>query len=204
MVKVLALIPCKSHSRRMPNKNTTSFCGGPPLVYWTMKAAEDSNIDKAIVSCDSWSDIYNMENLPKLSKVEFVDRPLELAKDDTSTIDVILHHIKNFPEYDVIMLLQCTSPLRKTHHINEALKQFKNDLTSDCLISVDKNYNENGAIYIARREFLEKHKTWYVRGSNTSLYVMSNSSSIDINTLEQFCIAEAIQKEIDKGDVILL
>lgn len=116
--KILAIIPAREGSKRLPNKNILNLAG-KPLIAWSIEAAKASKyIDTVIVSTDS-------EKIATISKsyhaeVPFL-RPGELATDEASSIDVILHAIQTLKEpFDYILLLQPTSPLRTTQDIDAA------------------------------------------------------------------------------------
>ncbi|MFH0772178.1 MAG: acylneuraminate cytidylyltransferase family protein, partial [Candidatus Omnitrophota bacterium] len=124
--EVCAVILARAGSRRLPGKNTTDFCG-KPLIARTIEAAKNSRYIKRIIcSTDS-------EDIAKISKrcgaeAPFI-RPKELALDETSSVDSLLHALRYaaesenyFPE--IVVLLQPTSPLRTSRHIDEALELF--------------------------------------------------------------------------------
>ncbi len=124
---VLAVIPARGGSKGLPGKNIKPLCG-KPLIAWTIEAARNCNdIDKIIVSTD-------YEGIAKIAmqygaEVPFL-RPQELAADNSSTIDAIYHAVDWLSEYQnyhpgYILLLQPTSPLRKSEDINEAMEILK-------------------------------------------------------------------------------
>ena len=119
---IIALIPARIGSKRLPKKNISRFCG-KPLINWTISAAKSSKyIDRVIVSTDS-------EEIAEIAKAAGAEvpfeRPSELATDRSSTNDVLLHAIKTLElnASDLICLLQPTSPLRNSQHIDCALSQ---------------------------------------------------------------------------------
>jgi CMP-N,N'-diacetyllegionaminic acid synthase len=123
--KLLAIVPARSGSKRLPRKNVREF-HGKPLIAWSIEAGLASNyVDKVIVSTDD-------EEISRISKKYGADvpflRPTELASDHVTTIDVVVHILKYFKSidvmYDYVLLLQPTSPLRVTHHIDEALEKM--------------------------------------------------------------------------------
>ena len=120
--KILAVITARGGSKRLPNKNILDL-GGKPLIAWTIDAAKKSKyIDRVIVSTDS-------EKIAKVSKqfgaeVPFI-RPVFLSNDTADSISVIKHSIEFFDrEYDYIMLLQPTSPLRTVDDIDRAIEML--------------------------------------------------------------------------------
>lgn len=121
--RILAVIPARGGSIGLPRKNILPFCG-KPLISWTISQALASKyLDKVIVSTDNL-------NILKLARkygaqVPFL-RPKRLASSSAKTIDVLIHALDFFEKkgevFDLIMLLQPTSPLRKTKDIDDAIK----------------------------------------------------------------------------------
>lgn len=123
--KVLAIIPARGGSKGIPKKNIKPISGKPMIVYTIEAAKECEYIDKVIVSTDD-------EEIAEISMrsgaiVPF-SRPEELATDEAKTIDVVMHAIEFYERkaerYDIIVLLQPTSPLRTSEDIKKALEYF--------------------------------------------------------------------------------
>lgn len=123
--KLLALIPARGGSKAVPRKNIKNL-NGKPLMAWTIEAARKSRyIDKVVVSTD---DDEIMTIAKKYGSEAPFKRPKELASDNAKMMDVVLHCIKFFQnldeEYDIIILLQPTSPLRGAYDIDKAIEYF--------------------------------------------------------------------------------
>ncbi|MFA5276262.1 MAG: acylneuraminate cytidylyltransferase family protein [Candidatus Omnitrophota bacterium] len=121
--RILALIPARGGSKGLPRKNIRLLMG-KPLLAWTIKQAKSSKyLDGLIVSTDD----LRIANIAKRygAKVPF-SRPKNLATDKAIMMDVVLHAIKwmeaNDDLYDLIMLLQPTSALRRSGDIDRAIK----------------------------------------------------------------------------------
>jgi len=122
---ILGLIPARGGSKGLPRKNIKPLLG-KPLIAWTIEQALASEyLDKVIVSTDE-------KEIADISKkygaeVPFM-RPKELAKDNAKGIDVVLHVIDWFmkndklKQFDLLMLLQPTSPLRTTEDIDKTIE----------------------------------------------------------------------------------
>jgi len=127
----LAIIPARGGSKRLPRKNILSL-NGKPLIAWSIESGVHSKyIDKVIVTSDD-------EEIIKISKnynAQTIKRPDELASDTATTFDAIKHTIENLEEYDYIVLLQPTSPLRNTRQIDEAIELLLNK-KSNAIVSV--------------------------------------------------------------------
>ena len=131
----LSIIPARGGSKRLPNKNILPL-SGKPLVAWTIEAALGSSyIDRSVVTSDS-------DEILKIGEkygIGIIKRPKKLALDTSATIDVIKHAIEIIGnEYDFTVLLQPTSPLRTSKHIDEAI-EFLEDRKAEAVISVCEN-----------------------------------------------------------------
>jgi len=136
--KVLAIVPARSGSKRLPRKNIREL-HGKPLIAWSIQAGLTSiYVDKVIVSTDD-KEILDISR-EYGADVPFL-RPSKLATDYVATIDVVIHALKYYESigelYDYILLLQPTSPLRDANHIDEALGMLV-DKTAKGVISVCK------------------------------------------------------------------
>lgn len=129
----LAIIPARGGSKRLLNKNVLPVCG-KPLISWTIDAAIQSKyVDNVVVSSDDpvALDIANGLNVVALK------RPEALASDLATSIDVLIHAIENVSgNFDYVILLQPTSPLRTAEHIDGAIEQLISNPVADSVISV--------------------------------------------------------------------
>lgn len=125
-MKILAIIPARGGSKRLPRKNIISL-EGKPLIAWTIEETKKSKyITDIIVSTDD-------EEIAKIAKeynvsVPFI-RPDYLSNDKATSYDVVIHAIdflrlnKNML-YDYVILLQPTSPLRTVEDIDGAIEML--------------------------------------------------------------------------------
>jgi len=128
----LAIIPARGGSKRLPNKNILPLAGKPMLVWTIESAIQSKYLDEIVLSTDSDDIIKVAGNY----KIKTIKRPIELASDTAKTVDVVKHVIENIDKkYDFIVLLQPTSPLRTSTHIDEAIEQLIK-LNADAIISV--------------------------------------------------------------------
>lgn len=120
-MKIVSIIPARGGSKGLPGKNIIELAG-KPLISWTIEASLKSKyITKTIVS----SDDNNILEISIKFGVETIKRPNELALDTTPSEPVIEHVLKsieNFEQYDYLILLQPTSPLRDENDIDEAIE----------------------------------------------------------------------------------
>ena len=134
-MKILVIIPARGGSKGIPHKNI-KLLNGKPLIHYTIdEAREIVGDDDICVSTDDSEIIKCVEDYGL--KVPFV-RPEELATDTAGTYEVLLHALNYYEKqgrhYDVVLLLQNTSPFRKTEQIKEAIKLYTNDI--DMVVSV--------------------------------------------------------------------
>ncbi len=206
---VNVLITARGGSKRLPNKNKKNLCG-KPLIVWTIEAAKKSDFVRDIyVSTDS-------QEIAEISKINGAIVPRLrsklLAEDSTSSFDTAMDFIEYFAENNSgeMLLLQPTSPLRNYMHINNMMMKVRNDKSEQCvsvrditklsllankkLSKNDKIYVPNGAMYYSKISFLQKVKRFFYEGSDT--YLMDDFSSIDIDTQDDWNIAEACLKKV--------
>lgn len=127
----LAIIPARGGSKRLPRKNVLDLAG-KPLIAWSIEAGLNSKyIDKVVVS----SDDTEILAVSKEYNAETIIRPDELASDTATTFDAIKHTIENIEQYDYIVLLQATSPLRNAKHIDAAI-ELLGSKNADAVVSV--------------------------------------------------------------------
>ena len=140
---VLGIIPARAGSKGVPNKNIRDLNGKPLIYYSIIEGLKSNLISDLVVSTDSkkFQDI----SIKYGAECPFL-RPPELSSDDALAIPTIQHatseieKIKGF-KYDYVVMLQPTSPLRKSLHIDKALTKLSNS-NADAIISVvDVNNN---------------------------------------------------------------
>lgn len=133
---LLAIIPARGGSKGLPNKNI-KVLNGKPLINYTVEAALGAGIfDKVIVSTDS----QNIADAAQAAGAEIPFlRPAEYATDEAGSLEVIKHAIKFLQDkeehFDIVCLLQPTSPLRNSRHIKEAYALLR-EKDAKSLISV--------------------------------------------------------------------
>lgn len=137
--RIIALIPARGGSKGLPKKNILPLLG-KPLIAWTIEQALESKyLDEIIVSTDN-------EEIASISrkygaKVPYL-RPSELAQDSTPTIEVISHAIKFVEDrgkkFDILVLLEPTSPLREKKDIDYSIKLLIDTEDCESVVSVSK------------------------------------------------------------------
>lgn len=195
-MKFLAIIPARGGSKRLPGKNIRML-EGKPLIQYTIDVARACFDDKDIcVSTDDSRIAHAVENIGLA--VPFL-RPAEYATDVARSEDVIFHALNFYREkgmqYDAVVLLQPTSPLRTTKHIKEAVDLYNAEV--DMILSVketDANpyfvlYEENEGGYLEKSKpgnFSRKQDVPKVYEANGALYVINIDSLESHGTLLKF------------------
>jgi len=150
---ILAIIPARAGSKGLPGKNNKFFCG-KPLIAWTIEAALGSKyIDHVVISTDS-NEIANVAG--KLGVYPPFIRPPELASDEAKTIDVIKHAMKFYERefsraFDLIVLLEPTSPLRTADDIDGAIVSLVNNKNALAIVGVCKTESQHPA-FLAKKD----------------------------------------------------
>lgn len=133
-LRVLALVPARGGSKGLPRKNVLDLAGRP-LIAWTLAAAQDSDyIDRCVVSTDN-TEIAAVARAHG-GDVPFM-RPQELAHDSSGSFGAIQHALENISGYDILLLLQPTSPLRTGNDIDGTLEQLQRHAAPSCVSVVE-------------------------------------------------------------------
>lgn len=182
-MKIVSIIPARGGSKGLPGKNIIDLAG-KPLIAWTIESSLKSKyILKTIVT----SDDDKILDISKQYGAETIKRPESLALDTTPTEPVIGHVFKsldNIEQYDYLILLQPTSPLRDEKDIDEAIELLI-EKNASALISTKKIDNkilkafkndENGYLEgISNNEypFMRRQDLPEVYMPNGAIYIIS-------------------------------
>ena len=182
---ILAIIPARSGSKGIIGKNK-KLLRGKPLIQYTIDAALSSKKLKTIVVStddDEIIEICNSQNIP----VQI--RPKHLCGDLVPTLPVLQNVVSNLNmNFDAVMTLQPTSPLRSSKHIDEAIEIFQSNQIADSLVSIIKvphNYNpeslmvKDGDLLIP---YLKNHQI--IRRQNKKVYFARNGAAIYLTKID--------------------
>ncbi|MCK9491397.1 MAG: acylneuraminate cytidylyltransferase family protein [Sulfurimonas sp.] len=183
--KVLAIIPARGGSKGLPRKNIIDL-SGKPLIAWTIEASLNSKyITKTIVSSDS----DEILDIAIKCGSAILKRPDELAMDTSSSEVVIKHALKSIEEnFDYVVLLQPTSPLRDANDINSAFEKLvSSEATAlisvcECDNKILKAFKENELRFI---EGISNNQYPFMRRQDLPKIYMSNGA-IYIIKVEEF------------------
>lgn len=214
-----AFIPVRGGSKSIPLKNIKLF-DGKPLVYWTVKAAEQCRaIDKVFVATDH-DKIKDTVRSFGFEKVEVIGRSSQSASDTASTESAMLEFAVDY-EFEYIILIQATSPFLTAEDLDNGIELLKD---ADSVLSVVRqkrflwecgkegyakplNYDythrprrqdfdgflvENGAFYITKREALLK--TGCRLSGKIKMLEMPSDSYIEIDEPNDWITAETLLK----------
>ena len=223
MTLTIAIIPARGGSKGVPRKNIGLLAGKPLIAHSILDAKESKFTDRVYVSTDN----------PEIAKVsrkygaEVIHRPDRLAGDTASSESALIHAVgeleKSGINPELIVFLQCTSPIRTGVDIDNAIAKLKTENT-DSLLSVSPShrflweevngvaksinydyrnrprrqdmqpqYVENGSIYIFKPWVLKESGNRL--GGKISLFVMSEAASWEIDSALDFEITESLIKK---------
>lgn len=190
-MNIVALIPARSGSKRLVNKNI-KLLGGKPLINWSINIALQIHlINEVIVSTDS-------PQIAKIAKeagacVPWI-RPIHLAQDHSSSFEVAMHALNWFEnrkiKVDGILLLQPTSPYRKIETVTRGIELFI-DNNKRPVIGVKTIINPHLKIYQKRESLLHHIFEDYSKKDNNkknffevtgSFYLMSPEDLLEYKT----------------------
>lgn len=150
-MKILCVIPARGGSKGIPKKNIIDVNGQPLIAYTILPALEVKNkglIDKVIVSTDSQEIADISINLG--AEVPFL-RPDAISGDKAKSVEFMIHALdfykSNGVNYDAILLLQPTSPLRTKEDLEASLKMFIESDNDSLISAYEEEYINDLVIY---------------------------------------------------------
>lgn len=213
---LVALIPMRHHSERVPGKNYRNMAGRPLFTYILGELLQVSEILQIVVDTDS---PVIMEGIRiHYPTVRLIERPLHLRADSVSTNQVLLHDVDQVPA-DYYLQTHCTNPLLQKNTIQRAIRSFFDSFPeNDSLFSVtryqtrlwDMNghpvnhnpnelirtqdlpplYEENSCLYIFEREtFIERGNRL---GDSPKLFEIEKIEALDIDNEIDFSMVECL------------
>jgi len=208
---ILGIIPARGGSKAVPRKNIKEIAG-KPLIVWTIEAARNSSLlDRYVISTED-------EEIAEISReygAGVIERPPELATDEATTLSVLQQVIEKIP-CDIVVLLQATSPIRRTGLIDECVKEFKdNDFDSLATgficdyIEYGKNqlrrqdiegfFYDDGNIYVIKADLIKSGERF---GEKIGRKIVSRWENVEIDDEFDCWLAEKIllDKKIDCSD----
>lgn len=216
MPEIVALLPMKGHSERVPNKNMRSFAGKPLYHHVVHTLLGCSYVKVIYIDTDSEA-IAGDARRQFGDRVEIIERPAEICGDFVS-MNVIIKHDLSRVAGDCFLQTHGTNPLLTTATVNRAIETFLEDKEHDCLFSVTRIqsrlydgvgkainhnpiemlrtqdlppvYEENSNLYIFFRRSFEKCGRRI--GENPILFEMSKLEALDIDDETDFKLAEYV------------
>jgi N-acylneuraminate cytidylyltransferase len=220
--KVVAVIPARGGSKGIPGKNIKPFHGIPLLAHSIRAARIAEAVDRVVVSTDDMA----IAEVAHREKADIVMRPPEISSDFSRSEDALLHvlgelEVREAYVPDILVFLQCTSPLTTSGDIDGALQEFMNR-SADSLVSATpfhyylwKENDKGEAIGInhdptframrqeRKNQFMENGAIYVmkVKGflqhrhrffGKTVIYIMPESRSIEIDEPIDLQIAETM------------
>lgn len=220
----IAFIPARCGSKSIKLKNIKPFCN-KPLIYWNIKALEESSMIDEIVVATDCNEIKKTVEAFNFKKTRVYNRIKLNAGDNSSTESVILEflHKEKFNDKDKFILVQATSPLTETKDFEEALIKMKSE-NSDSLLTCVRvkrflwnennepiNYDfekrprrqdfngsliENGAFYINSVSNIISSNNRL--SGKISIYEMEEYKYVEIDEENDWVIAESLMKKYFK------
>lgn len=222
-MKISTIIPARGGSKGVPHKNVRPIADKPLIAHSILDAKESKFVDRVYVSTDS----LEIAEVSQKYGAEVIHRPDELAGDTASSESALIHAVKQIEStgiaIDLVVFLQCTSPIRTGTDIDNAIKKVKTE-NADSLLSVSPshrflwqevdgvgksiNYNyrdrprrqdmqpqymENGSIYIFKPWVLKELNNRL--GGKIVLFPMDEAASWEIDSVLDFEIAEFLLKK---------
>ncbi len=183
---ILAIIPARGGSKRLPGKNLKDLCG-KPMIHWTVdEAMKCRYIDKVVVSTEDQAIVNAVSN----RGVDVVTRPEDLAGDRSSVYDAIFHALDQYEPFDYVCLLQVTSPLRLVEDIDNTISKCVLMNAPACISITEGRPDANGAVYIAWTSWLRETRLF--DSGRVVTHAMPLERSVDVDRITDFEKAERL------------
>ena len=211
-MKIVSVILARGGSKEIPSKNIINV-KGKPLIYYTIKASQESNVQETWVS----TDCAKIKKVAQKFNANVLDRPKIISQDFSKSEEALIHFSEKI-EFDVLVFIQPTSPLLKSKDINKGIRlildegynsvfsvykqhwiprwtldikpiNWKTD-SRPMRQEVNEEYVENGAFYITTKTSLLKSQLRYSGKKN--IVVMPLSRSFQIDTLEDLKLIQGL------------
>ena len=206
---ILGLIPARGGSKGIPRKNLHPLAG-QPLLKWTLDAAKESKLlDHFVVSTED----EEIGDYADFNGCSILWRPEELATDDATTASVLQHAASTCWEYDTIVLLQPTSPIRFRGLIDRCIEKF-HETECDTLATGYTSYDfewgtttnmprqkmkgffyDDGNVYVHKAKHLREGKWW---GEKRHPMITEPWYNIELDTMADFWMAEGLMWQLNK------
>lgn len=190
---ILGITPARGGSKTIPRKNIREIAG-KPLIAWTIEAAKESKLlTRYVVSTED----NEIATVASQYDAQVVDRPKKLATDKATTLAVMQDVLKKIPA-TIIVLLQCTSPVREEGLIDKCIKTFLGKKADSLATGFMCNLHEWGSYDDKRRQDL---KGWFHDDGNVYVMKADNIRRGDLwgKKREKFFISREKNFEIDDG-----
>ena len=179
--KIIALIPARGGSKGIPGKNIVLLKGKPLIAYSIEHAKSISYMDKVFVSTDN----KEIADTSKRYGAEIIPRPKELAEDNSTMLSVLKHAVDYVENnlrfnFDILVLLQPTSPLRKTEYIDKAIREL---ISSKCesvttVYKIEHNINTLVKIKEGKTEYFLKKPIASLRQEAEKIYRIDGAVTV--------------------------
>lgn len=201
--KILGVTPARGGSKAIPKKNIKEIYG-KPLIAWTIEAAKKSKlIDRYVVSTED----KKIAQIARKYGAKVVDRPKKLATDTATTLSVLQDVLKKIPA-DIVVLLQCTSPVRDEGLIDDCIKKFfaskADSLATGFMCELYEwgkyskrrqdlkgFFHDDGNIYVIKGNLIRKGSLW---GKKMKKIIISKEQNFEIDDEFDFWLNEQILK----------
>jgi CMP-N-acetylneuraminic acid synthetase len=179
MTKLIALVPMRHHSQRVPGKNYRPLAGKPLFHHIIETLLAVPEIDEIVVDTDSESVIEGLrQNFPQ---VKIINRPESLRADEVPMNEVLLHDTGQFPA-DFYLQTHSTNPLLKPGTLSKAIQAFHSSYPNkDSLFSVtrlqSRLYDQDGkAINHNPKELIQTQHLPPVYEENSCIYIFNRDN----------------------------
>jgi N-acylneuraminate cytidylyltransferase len=220
MSDILAIIPARGGSKRIPGKNLAPLAGRPLICHTIDHALASKRVQRTVVSTDDPA----IAEVAREAGADVIDRPAKISGDSATSESALIHALdRQKKKPGLVVFLQATSPVRRAFDIDQAIAQFERDGLDSLFSACENNkliwksgrkgpepinydyrsrkreqefrtqYRENGSIYVVTPSLLRREKCRL--GGKIGVYLMPEWASYQVDQPWEIRQIEWILKE---------
>lgn len=163
-LKIVSIIPARGGSKGIPRKNLKLLADKPLVAYSIEASLKSKYVNRTFVSTED----AEIKEVGLKFGAEIIDRPIELAQDETKTAPVVLQAVDKLIhsgyQPDIVVMLQPTSPLRGTDQIDGAIELLLNSPDNDSVFAgMDLGFSHGLWVQKPKEKYIESVYNYHLR-----------------------------------------
>ncbi len=151
-MRIIALIPARKGSQRVPGKNMVKL-GGITLLRRAIRTAQASGLFETVLVSTNWSECVEEA---AISGTPWISRPDEISQDDSHDYQWVKHALDEYTGFDIFVILRPTSPFRRADTIRRAVAEFLDRQLAHSMRAVEPTKHHPGKSWEIEGNFMSQ------------------------------------------------